>query len=75
MLTHLKPDDTLLTAKEAARRLGVTDARVRQLLLDGTIRGHKISKLLWLIPESEITRYQNTRRPAGRPARTPSPKP
>jgi len=64
----LQEKDGMLTAKEAARTLKVTDARIRQLLLEGKINGHKISNLVWLIPESEIARYKRERRPPGRPS-------
>jgi excisionase family DNA binding protein len=66
-MTMLRETDAMLTAKEAAHRLGVSDARIRQLLLDGTLSGHKVSKLIWLIPESEVDRYAQERRPVGRP--------
>jgi excisionase family DNA binding protein len=64
----LHEHEEMLTAKEAARALKVTDARIRQLLLEGKIKGHKISNLVWLIPKSEIARYTRERRPPGRPA-------
>jgi excisionase family DNA binding protein len=63
----LQEKERLLTAKEASRLLGVSDARIRQLLLEGLISGHKVSNLVWLIPESEILRYQKDRRKPGRP--------
>jgi excisionase family DNA binding protein len=64
----LRKNERLLTAKEASRVLGVTDARIRQLLLRGLISGHKVGNLVWLIPESEILRYQKDRRKPGRPS-------
>jgi len=49
----------LLTTHEVAERLNVNDSRVRQLLLAGQLRGQKAGKQLWLVPESEVDRYQN----------------
>jgi excisionase family DNA binding protein len=65
----LQEKERMFTAKEAGARLGVTDARIRQLLLDGVIQGRKIGNLMWLIPESEIEKYSRSRRPPGWPRR------
>jgi excisionase family DNA binding protein len=53
MLEISKPEK-LLTTKEAARYLGVTQGRIRQLLLAGKLRGHKIAPRFWLIPQKEL---------------------
>lgn len=46
--------ERLLSVREAAEYLGVTDGRIRQLLRDGTIRGQKVGVQFWLIPESQL---------------------
>jgi len=43
-----------LTTKEAAARLGVSDARIRQLLLEGRIFGFKVGETAWLVPLKEL---------------------
>jgi len=57
-----------LTTKEAAARLGVSDARIRQLLLEGRISGLKVGETAWLVPLKEVERYSRERRPVGRPS-------
>lgn len=43
------------TTSELARELNVDPSRIRQLLLDGTIKGVKFGKM-WSIPDSEARR-------------------
>jgi len=57
--------NSILSVKEAAKELGVTDARIRQLCLDGTLNGAwKLSARAWLIPTVALrgvrTRKQRT---------------
>lgn len=57
-----------MNVKEAASLVGVTDARIRQMLLSKELRGIKAAQSLWLIPVSEVERLANqSRRPGGRP--------
>ena len=56
---------SILSVTEAAKELGVTDARIRQLCLDGTLNGAwKLSARAWLIPTVALrgvrTRKQRT---------------
>lgn len=53
----LEAREKLLTVKETAKVLKVTTGRVRQLLISQRLRGYKVGRD-WLIPESEIKRYQ-----------------
>jgi excisionase family DNA binding protein len=46
------------TVKEAAREMGISEGRVRQLLLEGRIRGKKIGRD-WLITKLGYTRKRN----------------
>ena len=55
---------------ETARRLGMTDGRVRQLLLDGTLHGHKLGEqpgATWAVPCNEVERYAAIEQTTGRP--------
>ena len=56
-----------LTTKQAAERLGVTDSRVRQMILDGTVKGAEKIGRDNLIPEKEIERLSKIDRTVGRP--------
>jgi excisionase family DNA binding protein len=56
-----------LTAGEAAERLGVSDARIRRMILDGVIRKTEKAGRSHLIPESEIHRLEGLERGPGRP--------
>jgi excisionase family DNA binding protein len=51
-----------LSSSEAAIALGVSDARVRQLLADDRIQGHKLGDKQWAISPEEIKKYKNSRR-------------
>lgn len=54
-----------LTCPETAERLGLTDGRIRQLLLGGLLKGDKFGNS-WAIPQSEVERFAKLERPAGR---------
>lgn len=56
-----------LTTKEAAERLGVTPARVRQLVLAGDLPAEKFGRDL-MIKESDLKLVRE--RPMGRPPKT-----
>ena len=59
-----------ITAPEAAARLGVTDTRVRQLILAGRLPARKFGRA-WLIEASDLEHVRV--RPAGRPGHRPRP--
>lgn len=59
--------DELTTTREAAKVLGVTASRVRQLLRQDLLKGHRLPAGLWLISQDDLTEYQEKRRTAGRP--------
>lgn len=55
----------VLSIKQAAERLGVTDSRVRQLIIAGKLPAIHLSERVIVIEESAIDNYE---RPAlGRP--------
>ena len=58
-----------LTTTEAASRLNVSSARVRQMILAGVINGAEKAGRDNLIPEKEIARLENIERLPGRPKR------
>lgn len=53
----------MLTADQAALGLGLTPARVRQLLAEGRIPGARLERGRWLIP----TRFRVVKVRQGRP--------
>ena len=54
-----KTSERILTVAEAATELGVTEGRIRQLLLSGEMRGHKFGRTVWMIPESEVAKFRD----------------
>jgi hypothetical protein len=57
--------ENLLTTEEAAKRLGVTPARVRQLILSGQLPARKFAKVN-MIDARDLELVKN-RRKVGRP--------
>jgi excisionase family DNA binding protein len=58
-----------LTTKQAAERLGVSDSRVRQMILEGVIKnGQKFGREN-VISEAEVKRLESLDRKPGRPAK------
>lgn len=64
----------LLTTQEAADLLDITIYGIHKLLQRAQIKGHKIGgqRGIWLIPRSEIERYDEERRKPGRPTKDKS---
>lgn len=55
---------------EAASELGCTGGRIRQLLLSGELKGHKLSKSklsAWVVPVVEVERFRRIQFSTGRP--------
>ena len=61
--------DQTLTTKEAAERLGVSAARVRQMVLDGRLPAEKFGRDL-MIKESNLSLVEDRK-----PGRPPKPQP
>lgn len=59
-----------LTTTEAAVALGLSRKTILAHLASGLLKGRRIGtgkRCMWLVPASEVTRYQRERKPAGRP--------
>ena len=56
-----------MTTTDAAKFLGVTQARVRQVILEGRLPAEKIGRDLHLKKE-DVEVFKKTMRPVGRPA-------
>ena len=61
-----------LTTTEAASRLNVSSARVRQMIISGVIKDAEKVGRDNLIPEREITRLESLDRSPGRPPKAKS---
>jgi excisionase family DNA binding protein len=57
--------EDIMTVEEAARALGIKEARVRQLCRSG-VMGRKMGRD-WIISRDDVEHYRKTRRPPGRP--------
>jgi excisionase family DNA binding protein len=55
-----------IAVKDAAKRLGVSESRIRQLLVAGDLNGRRIGRA-WLVDSDDIARLQGQRRRSGRP--------
>ena len=55
-----------LTTTQTAEKLNVSQARVRQMIIEGIIKAEKIGRDNF-IPESEVKRLENLDRKPGRP--------
>ncbi len=58
------------TAKQTAERLGISDARVRQMIRDGVIKHAEKFGRDNVIPESEVIRLESYERKPGRPSKS-----
>lgn len=52
----------MLTTQEAGELLGVSDARVRQMILAGQIKAQRFGQRMLLVPEKEIERVKKIRK-------------
>jgi excisionase family DNA binding protein len=55
-----------IAVKDAARRLGVNEQRVRSLLAVGDLSGRRVGRS-WLVDAEDVARLQQHHRPPGRP--------
>ena len=59
----------LISTQEAAERLGLSDSRVRGLILAGRLKATKIGKV-WIIDTKDLAAVRH--RKMGRPRKNPS---
>lgn len=59
-----------VNTEEAAAIIGVTDSRVRQMIIGGELAAVAVNERSWLILESEAQRVAKNRKRPGRPARS-----
>ena len=57
---------TWMTVQEAAESLGVTDSRVRQMLIAGELIGEKFGKS-WAVTRKAVVDFGKKDRPRGNP--------
>ena len=50
-----------LSVQEVADSLGLTDGRIRQMLLAGELQGQKLGERVWAIPSTELDRVKRSR--------------
>lgn len=60
-----------LSVQAAAETIGVTEGRVRQLLMSGEMKGHKVNGRAWVIPSKEVRRFVEPSK-IGRPRKSAS---
>ena len=61
-----------LSVSEAAEILGISGGRVRQLLLAGLLKGHKLGERQWAIDPVCVAQRKVTPTPRGRPFLNPN---
>jgi len=57
--------DKYYTVTEAAEIIGVSGARVRQLIAAGRIKAEAVHNRLWIIPAKALDRFVEEDRPTG----------
>ena len=57
---------TLLSVAEVAKRLRLSERRVRQLCEDGRL-GRRVGGRVWVVSEREVVRFEAIPRRPGRP--------
>lgn len=65
----MNSNDTIITTKKAAKLLGVSQSRIRQLIRDGKIDAFKVDGSMWLMCLKDFNLFSAKTRRAGRPRR------
>jgi excisionase family DNA binding protein len=55
-----------IAVRDAAQRLGLSESRIRQLLIAGDLNGRRIGRA-WLVDSEDVARLQGQQRRSGRP--------
>ncbi|MEG1254023.1 MAG: helix-turn-helix domain-containing protein [Raoultibacter sp.] len=61
----------MLTVKQAAKKLGVSETRVRALIAGGSLSAEKFGRT-WLLPEASVEQRLHAKPQAGRPQKKSS---
>ena len=56
-----------MRSADAARELGVTDGRIRQLIKQGVLRAQLLGPRFYIVEWLSVEQYKRARRHAGRP--------
>ena len=59
-----------LNTEQAAAIIGCSGAHVRRMLIDGDLRGEKISERCWIVKLSDAQDMAETRHATGRPRKS-----
>ena len=51
-----------LTTREAAKAANVTDSYIRRLLIEGTLKGRKLNKWMWLVDRASLEKWNAQRK-------------
>jgi excisionase family DNA binding protein len=63
----LKKEKRWMSVGEAAEYLGLSEGRIRQLLLAERIEAMKLNERAWAIPKTALDDFKKLDRPAGNP--------
>ena len=67
MSTVELPAKPFVSVSDAAAKLGCTEGRVRQLLIDGTIIGMKLNERAWAVDRKSLDKFAKIPQTSGRP--------
>jgi excisionase family DNA binding protein len=62
-MSTMLQSDQILSTQEAAVFLGLTDGRVRQMILAGEVAAQRHGKHAWAIARAELERLKKSRQP------------
>ena len=63
----LKKDERWMSVIEAAEYLGLSEGRIRQLLLAERIEAMKLNQRAWAISKTALDEFKKLHRPVGNP--------
>jgi len=58
-------DDDHMTVTDAATALGISGARVRQLIAEGKLDAQRVGQTLWLVTRESVARRGKEKAPVG----------
>ena len=66
------PAKPFISVQEAAERIGCTVGRIRQLLIDKTLRGQKLNERAWAVETKSVAEFAKLPQSVGRPRKNAS---